>query len=78
MTKQTSSGVDTLVEYNCKASGGTMVENNCKCPDEELGAINGLTYDKDMGYCVSSEGVPGGTLGEEARKALECEMLKNK
>lgn len=67
-----------IVEYNCKASGGTIVGDKCKCPDEELGPINGFTYDKDTGYCVSSEGTPGGQLGEEARKLLEYEILKNK
>lgn len=65
---------NTIVQYNCEASGGSFKNTACICPKE-----NGetLKYDSETGYCMTDFGIPGGDEGETARKLASCEMMKN-
>ena len=73
---QTSKAVQinlNVIKFNCKESGGAWSNEKCECPTA-LGEQ--LKYDTEKGYCMSSFGIPGGALGETAKKLQELEMLK--
>ena len=58
-----------MKEVACEDSGGTFVDETCECPDETYGDNWPLyTYDEETGYCMEAFGIPGGALGEEAKK----------
>ena len=58
-----------MKEVACEDSGGTFSGETCECPDETYGDDWPLyTYDEETGYCMDAFGLPGGALGEEAKK----------
>lgn len=65
---------NTVVSYNCEQSGGAFGNDECSCPIEQN---DQLEYDSNTGYCMSAFGIPGGDLGETAKKLQELNILKN-
>ena len=50
------------IRYNCELSGGTFQGDQCICPLDEgvPGQTQELMYDKDTGFCQSTNGGPAG------------------
>lgn len=58
-----------IVQFNCEQSGGTFAEGTCACPQEPaVAGAPAFTYDENRGYCIDAFGLPGGELGETAKK----------
>lgn len=74
MTSKTVQINLNVIKFNCQQSGGSWTTDQCNCP-----ADNGLKYeyDHETGYCMTNFGIPGGELGETAKKLQELKMLKN-
>lgn len=50
-----------LIKHNCELSGGSFVDEKCKCDIEtDLGQTQEVMYDKNTGYCQSTNGGPAG------------------
>jgi hypothetical protein len=74
MTSKTVQINLNIIKFNCQQSGGSWNTDQCNCSadDDEK-----YQYDLETGYCISEFGIPGGQLGETAKKLQELEMLKN-
>lgn len=56
-----SSEWKNLIKHNCELSGGSFVNEKCKCDIEaDLGQTQEMMYDKNTGYCQSTNGGPAG------------------
>ncbi len=53
-----------VVKYNCEQSGGKFTNNKCDCPfEQQLGQTSDSMYDRETGYCQTTHGGPGGSIG---------------
>lgn len=59
------SSTEGAVSYNCELSGGSFKNGFCECPiEEQLGQTQDMMYDKNTGFCQTTEGRPGGDAFE--------------
>jgi hypothetical protein len=64
-----------IVQYYCEQSGGAFVDDTCECPFEaDLGQTSKSQYQKTDGTCQTTQGGPGGELGEQMNLAIGNKM----
>jgi hypothetical protein len=63
---------EKVAQFNCEQSGGDFNAN------EDICSCGSFNYKEETGYCADTLGLPGGELGETAKKLQELDLGNSK